>query len=107
MARVFIWGLTMRCLFQLVCVGFVCSWFSAWAQPSQPFPIGSPQVCVNLPDHAAVQACQMHQQAQGQEWAQHRQERNASDTPRLSDTEIKPTLNCFKREFTGELVCAN
>jgi hypothetical protein len=97
----------MRFIVKFVCLWVVCSSLAVWAQPSQPFPIGSPQSCVNLPNHAAIQECQEQQKAQGREWQQQMKDRYAPIPPRLNSVEIKSTMNCFKRESTGEQVCAN
>jgi hypothetical protein len=100
-------ALKMRVIFKFVCAGLVYSSSAVWAQPSQPFPIGSPQSCVNLPNHAAIQECQEQQKAQGREWQQQIKDRYAPMPPRLNGVEIKSPMNCFKRESTGEQVCAN
>jgi hypothetical protein len=105
---VFLFGaLNMRFTFKFACAWIVCSSLLAWAQPLQPFPIGAPQSCVNLPDHASAQDCQSRQQAQGREWEKQMKERYAPLQPRLNGLEVKTPLNCFKRESTGEQVCAN
>jgi hypothetical protein len=60
-----------------------------------------------LPNHAAIQECQTLQKAQGEEWAKQMKYQYPSPPPRLNSPEIKPPMNCFKRESTGEQVCAN
>jgi hypothetical protein len=41
------------------------------------------------------------------EWQKQIKERYAPMPPRLNGIEPKPPMNCFKRESTGEQVCAN
>ena len=80
------------------------------AQVEQAFPLES-RGCRYLTDHAAIQECQKRGQLEKREWEKLMKERAAppplSTPPRLDSAEIKPPLNCFKRESTGELVCAN
>lgn len=80
----------------------VFSSLNALAQISQPLPIGSPLNCVTLPNHEAIQECQILQKAQGEELR-----KQMKSLPRLNSSEAKSPMNCFKRELTGEQVCAN
>ncbi|CAN1502575.1 hypothetical protein [Limnohabitans sp. B9-3] len=99
----------MRFTVKFVCAGVVLFPLAVWAQPLQPFPIGSPQSCVNLPNHAAIQDCQTKQKAQGQEWEKEMKDRYRypSPPPKLNGADDKLPMNCFKRESTGEKICAN
>jgi hypothetical protein len=97
----------MRFTFKFVYAWYVCSSLVAWAQPSQSFPIGSPQNCLRLPNHVAIQDCQVQQKAQGLEWERQLKERYAPPTTRLNSLEAKSFMNCFKRKSTGEQICAN
>jgi hypothetical protein len=99
--------LKMRFIFNFVSGGLVLFPLTIWAQPLQPYPIGSPMNCVTLPNHVAIQDCQVQQKAQGQEWEKQMKERYAPLPPRLNSVETKPLMNCYKRESTGEQVCAN
>jgi hypothetical protein len=96
----------MRFIFKFICVCFVFLSLNASAQTSYPFPIGSPQSCVNLPNHGAIQDCQIRQKAEYKDWQ--KQMKNRSESPSRSDgANPKLPMNCFKRESTGEQVCAN
>ncbi|WP_310644878.1 hypothetical protein [Limnohabitans sp.] len=75
-------------------------------QMSQAFPLESKR-CDSLLDHAAIQECIKRGQAQGQEWDKQIKERYFPAAPKLNGQENKTLLNCFKRESTGEQVCAN
>ena len=93
----------MRFISTVVHVWLVFFSLNALAQPAQPFPIGSPHHCVNLPNHVAIQECQSKQKAQGAEWAN----QDKTPLPRFNGPETRPPMNCFKRESTAEQVCAN
>jgi len=60
-----------------------------------------------LSDHAAVQECQKRGQAEGREWAKQMKDRYTHPPLQLNGAETKPLMNCFKRESTGEQLCAN
>ncbi len=107
MARVFIWGLTMRFMAKFVCAGIALFPLTVWAQSLQPFPIGSPQSCVNLPNHAAIQECQKQQKAEYTDWEKQMKDRYPPSPPRLNGADDKLPMNCFIRESTGEKICAN
>jgi hypothetical protein len=96
----------MRFIFKFACAVIVCLPLIGFAQGIQAFPIESRR-CNSLSDHAAVQECQKRGQAEGREWEKQMKERYAPTSPRLNNAEIKPPMNCFKRESTGEQVCAN
>ena len=107
MMPVFSFGvLKMRFVSKFICAWLVFSSMNALAQTSYPFPIGSPQGCVNLPNHGAIQECQIRQKIEYEDWQKQMKSRNESP-PRLDGAEPKPSMNCFKRESTGERVCAN
>jgi hypothetical protein len=76
------------------------------AQPYLIELIGRRESCIHLPNHAAIQECQKQQKAEYTDWQ--RQMKNRDELPpRLDGTEPKPPLTCYKRESTGEQVCAN
>ena len=75
---------------------------------AQPYPLtGSPENCVTLSTHAAIQACQARQKAEYKDWEKQIIDRYAPPPPRLNGEVLKLPMNCFKREATGEQVCAN
>jgi hypothetical protein len=76
------------------------------AQGLQAFPLESRR-CDTLSTHEAVQECQKRGKVEGQEWGKQMKERYAPAPPRLNSAEEKLPLNCFKRESTGEKICAN
>jgi hypothetical protein len=105
---VFLLGaLKMRFIFKFVLLGAVFFSLTVLAQPLQPYLIGSPLNCIKLPNHEAIQECQAQEKAQGQAWEKQMKEHVAPPPPRLNGVEKKPPMNCFKRESTGEQVCAN
>ena len=80
--------------------------FVGLAQSEESFLIGSRR-CVLLPTHAAVQECQTRERAEVREWSQQMEKRYVTPPPRLNGIETKAPMNCFKRDATGEQVCAN
>jgi hypothetical protein len=99
-------GLKMHFISKSICIVAICSPLAALTQGIQAFPLESRR-CDSLTDHAAVQECQQRGKAESREWQKKIQERNASMPPRLNGVESKLPINCFKRETTGEQVCAN
>jgi hypothetical protein len=95
----------MRVIYKSVCAFAVFFPLIGLAQGTQAFPLESRR-CDSLTDHAAVQECQERGQAEAREWAKQMKERYAPPPSHLNEME-KPALNCFKRESTGEQVCAN
>ncbi len=96
----------MRHTLRLVCAVAVYLPLMASAQGLQAFPLESRR-CETLSTHEAVQDCQKRGKAEGQEWDRQMKERYAPPPPRLNSAEAKLPLNCFKRESTGEKICAN
>jgi hypothetical protein len=96
----------MRFTFKSFCVVAVFSPMIGLAQGTQTFPLESRR-CDALPDHAAVQECQQRGKVAAREWEKQMKERYAPGSFRLNRAETKPPINCFKRESTGEQVCAN
>jgi hypothetical protein len=62
---------------------------------------------VTLSTHAAIQECQARQKAEYKDWEKQINDRYAPPPPRLNGEVPKQPMNCFKREATGEQVCAN
>jgi hypothetical protein len=96
----------MRFTSKFVCAVIVCFPLIGFAQGVQAFPIESRR-CNSLPDHAAVQECQKRGQAEWREWEKQMKDRYLPMPPRLNGVDTKLPMNCFKREPTGEQVCAN
>ena len=96
----------MRFIFKLMCIIAACCPAAGLTQGIQAFPLESRR-CDSLTDHAAVQECQQRGKAESREWQKQMNERYAPAQPRLKGVETKPPMNCFKRESTGEQVCAN
>ena len=84
----------------------LCVFFVGLAQSEESFLIGSRR-CVLLPNHAAVQECQALERAEVREWSQQMEKRYVPPPPRFNESENKSPMNCFKRDATGEQVCAN
>jgi hypothetical protein len=63
--------------------------------------------CIHLPNHAAIQDCQKQQKAEYTDWEKQTKDRYPSPPPRLNGADDKLPMNCFKRESTGEKICAN
>jgi hypothetical protein len=99
-------GIDMRTIFRIALLLMLSVHQVGYAQMPQAFPLESKR-CDSLLDHAAIQECLKRGQAQGQEWEKQIKERYFPAAPKLNDSENKPPLNCFKRESTGEQVCAN
>jgi hypothetical protein len=96
----------MRFIFKVLSAAALCSPIMGFAQGVRAFPLESRR-CDSLPDHQSVQECQKLGQAQSKEWQKQMEERYAPGSFRLNRAETKPPINCFKRESTGEQVCAN
>jgi hypothetical protein len=80
---------------------------AAGAQPYLIELIGRREPCINLPNHAAIQECQQQQKTEHTDWEKQMKERYPSPPPRLNGPDDKLPMNCFKRESTGEKICAN
>jgi hypothetical protein len=80
---------------------------AAGAQPYLIELIRQRENCKNLPNHAMTQECQAHQRAEYKDWEKQMNERYAPMPSGLNGVTTKPPMNCFKRESTGEQVCAN
>jgi hypothetical protein len=92
--------------------GVVCAFGVSFclAVGAQPYPlelIRHREDCKSLPTHAAVQECQAHQRAEYKDWQKQSNDRYETPPLRLNGEASKPPMNCFKREATGEQVCAN
>jgi hypothetical protein len=96
----------MRHSFKFVCIIAACGPLTGWTQAFQAFPLES-RTCDKLPEHAAVQECLKRGKAEYDEWTQQMKSRDPSAVLQPNDAEKKPPINCFKREATGEQVCAN
>jgi hypothetical protein len=96
----------MRFKFKFVCIAAVSLPLMASSQGVQSFPLELRR-CETLSTHEAVQECQKRGKAEGQEWERQMKERDAPPPPRLNSAENKLPINCFKRESTGEKICAN
>ena len=69
--------------------------------------IRSREDCKAQLTHAAIQECQARQKAEYKDWEKQIIDRYAPPPPRLNGEVPKQPMNCFKREATGEQVCAN
>lgn len=96
----------MRYVFKLALILMLQGLQLGHAQMSQAFPLESRR-CNSLLDHIAIQECIKHGQVEGQEWEKQIKERYFPAAPKFNGEENKAPSNCFKRESTGEQVCAN
>ncbi|PUE27696.1 hypothetical protein B9Z39_08055 [Limnohabitans sp. JirII-29] len=96
----------MRHSFKFVCTIAACWPLSGWPQAFQSFPLHT-IACDKLPEHAAVQECLKRDKAEYEEWVKQMKSRYPAAVFQPHDAERKPPSNCFKREATGEQICAN
>jgi len=97
----------MKFILRSVCCALgVGTCLAVGAQPYLIELIRQRENCKSLPNHAATQECQKQQKMEYTDWQSQMKDRY--DSPlRLDGADPKLPMNCFKRESTGEQVCAN